>query len=197
MPRISKNCLFCNNHFVTEQKYINRGHGKYCTPLCASRGRPKKKNPPNQTCARCGTAFFRQPSHSKNSKSGLLFCSRLCKDSAQGINGMPELRLPHYGIGLSRRYYQTLGRRNLPQVCIGCGYDRNRKVLDIHHIDENKFNNSITNLAMVCPTCHREIHVGVRSSVPPFPYIDGGEARSSTGHGDFARVACTAVPSPD
>jgi len=46
--------------------------------------------------------------------------------------------------------------------CSVCGYDRMRQALDLHHTDNNRKNNEFSNLKVVCPTCHREIHLGAR-----------------------------------
>jgi hypothetical protein len=45
--------------------------------------------------------------------------------------------------------------RKTTQECIICGFD---KIVDIHHIDSNKQNNSTKNLIGLCPNHHRMIH---------------------------------------
>ena len=42
--------------------------------------------------------------------------------------------------------------------CVICTTPRKNKVLDIHHIDENKLNNSMDNLMSLCKSCHGKIH---------------------------------------
>lgn len=42
--------------------------------------------------------------------------------------------------------------------CADCGYKKYPKVLQVHHIDENRKNNSIENLVVLCPTCHNVRH---------------------------------------
>ena len=42
-------------------------------------------------------------------------------------------------------------------VCNICGEKRSH-VLQVHHIDENRKNNSISNLIVLCANCHLEIH---------------------------------------
>lgn len=39
--------------------------------------------------------------------------------------------------------------------CQSCGY---KEVLDLHHIDGNKFNNHPDNHVILCPNCHAKIH---------------------------------------
>lgn len=38
--------------------------------------------------------------------------------------------------------------------CCLCGYDKH---IDFHHIDGNRNNNDISNIASLCPNCHREV----------------------------------------
>jgi len=45
--------------------------------------------------------------------------------------------------------------RKTTQKCIICGFD---KIVDLHHIDLNKENQSTTNLVGLCPNHHRMIH---------------------------------------
>jgi len=168
--KIEKLCLRCSKPFITETKYLKRGHGKYCSSSCSSLSRTKKKHEKTIQCAQCSVMFYRQPSHLKNSKSGLYFCSRKCKEAAQQIGGMPELHPPHYGKGESRSAYKNIFRRKLKKSCRACGYDKDRRALDVHHVDGNNRNNRIENLAVLCPTCHREVHVGLREQSPPFLY---------------------------
>lgn len=44
--------------------------------------------------------------------------------------------------------------------CRQCGVARKYKILLIHHIDENKLNNSIDNLITLCGSCHSKVHWG-------------------------------------
>lgn len=45
--------------------------------------------------------------------------------------------------------------RRVTEKCVICGFD---KVVDLHHIDSNKENNSPKNLVGLCPNHHRMIH---------------------------------------
>ena len=39
--------------------------------------------------------------------------------------------------------------------CAVCGWDKDERVLEVHHIDENREHNDINNLIILCPTCHK------------------------------------------
>ena len=44
--------------------------------------------------------------------------------------------------------------------CMCCGWDEDDRILEVHHIDENRKNSHISNLCLLCPTCHRKITLG-------------------------------------
>ena len=59
---------------------------------------------------------------------------------------------PHYKNGI------RTGKRimlEIYEVCEICNSDKN---LEVHHIDENKENNEIGNLRMLCKSCHSKQH---------------------------------------
>lgn len=50
-----------------------------------------------------------------------------------------------------------------PHVCVVCGFGI-PDILEVAHLDGNRENNKISNLALLCPTCHRMHDVGLISS---------------------------------
>ncbi len=44
------------------------------------------------------------------------------------------------------------------KTCQKCGYAKD-KILQVHHIDENRNNNDLDNLQLLCPNCHFEHHL--------------------------------------
>jgi hypothetical protein len=42
--------------------------------------------------------------------------------------------------------------------CERCEYDDNHRILQIHHRDRNRSNNTFDNLELICPNCHCEEH---------------------------------------
>jgi hypothetical protein len=65
-----------------------------------------------------------------------------------------------YYIGKSNEYnkYYNKARRFYGEVCADCGWSKHPEVLQVHHINENRKDNSITNLVVLCPTCHNSRH---------------------------------------
>lgn len=156
-------CATCQLPFYARQSELNRGCGKYCSKPCTIKGTARAKTKvriPNVTCAYCQTDFYVSKTRKTNSKSSLFFCCRAHKDISQRLGGISAIQPPHYGTATYQdaETYRTCAFSNNPAKCDQCGYDRYKSVLEVHHIDHNRANNSITNLRILCPTCHTEHH---------------------------------------
>lgn len=109
-------------------------------------------------CDFCGKRFFRSPSE-LSQKSGFNFCCREHKDLAQRIDSgieFADLRPSHYNPEESKNYRKK-AFSNYPHLCLNCGWSEDEDILEVHHIDENRENNKIDNLMILCPTCHRKL----------------------------------------
>lgn len=161
MNTVTQVCLSCKNSFSPPLKEWKRGGGKYCSKQCSyKRIRTKTLKKPNHTCALCSLEFYRKESTKKNSRSGLYFCSRKCKEFAQSLNGnFTAIQPSHYGTcGENSSDYRLIAFRNLEAVCTRCKYNRYKSVLVVHHKNRNREDNSLDNLEILCPTCHAEEH---------------------------------------
>lgn len=156
--KVTKNCLYCDKEFKADVKELNRGYGLFCSRSCSAyHNAAKKMKPiPNCRCSLCNAPFYRS-STKQSSKSGHLFCSRLCKDVAQRIESeFRDLWPSHYGG--ARSDYRSIAFRIWDRKCDVCGYDEHPEVIEVHHRDGNRSNNEISNLQPLCPTCHRVAH---------------------------------------
>lgn len=156
--KFMKNCLQCNNLFSPEPREVARGYGKFCCLKCSciyNGNRRKKDRTPNVTCAMCHSDFYKNPYQIKKSKSGLVFCTPACKGQAQKIGGIVEVQPEHYG---TSEHYRKLAFKHYPNKCEICEYAKFPDVLEVHHRDNDHQNNTIVNLAILCPTCHVETH---------------------------------------
>jgi len=156
-----RRCEICGKKF--EASYVGHGKGlsKYCSKRCRRESISNQRrvnHQPNVVCAQCGKKFYKMPSRIKASKSGLHFCCRKCKDTGQRIeSGLSEIHPPHYACG--QRTYRTRALREHKHECLDCGWAEVPSVLEVHHIDNNRDNNTIENLVILCPTCHRIRHI--------------------------------------
>ena len=158
MKTINKSCLYCDKVFKASLREHKRGNARFCSISCGSKNRKQEKQP-NCVCNFCGNKFYKKPAHFVNSKSGLRFCSRVCKDEAQKLKyGITEIHPEHYGIDSG---YRAKALENYPNKCNICGYNKYVSVLEVHHKDKNRSNNKLDNLEILCPTCHTERHLGL------------------------------------
>ena len=163
MVFVEKNCLNCSKLFNAEDRYVKRGHGKFCCFLCSVEYRsklPKKCHLANANCAWCGVEFFRQESHKSKSKSRLFFCCREHKDLAQRIGGIIEIMPSHYGVGNGIHSYRESAISKLGMRCDMCGWDKHIAGIVVHHKDRNRSNNALYNLQVLCACCHAIEHWG-------------------------------------
>lgn len=160
MNKFTRNCDFCQEEYLAEQRYINRGQGLYCSRTCASKANHAKRKVDhelNTVCSYCDKPFYRSPSKKVSSRSGLFFCCREHKDLAQRIGGIKEIQPDHYGE--VTKDYRSTAFKTYPHCCHDCGYDEHEEVLQVHHVDINHNNNEIENLVILCPTCHEVRHL--------------------------------------
>lgn len=161
MKTIPKICPICNTQFDAPLREVNRGNAKVCSRKC-SRIKANmaniKNHAPNVTCAFCKKDFYISPSKFKNSRSGLYFCCRKHKDLAQRIGGIEQIQPPHYGTSKRRIDYRYIAFEKKPKICEVCSYSTYTEILQVHHRDYNRENNTIENLQILCPNCHMTHH---------------------------------------
>jgi hypothetical protein len=179
-PRVTRECKGCGKPFQPPMRDVNRGFGWFCSRACSQKHKshPEYGARITANCSYCGAPIIRLSSRASKSKSGLLFCQRSCKDSAQRLeSGIASIRPPHYGTAvgaIDAETYRNLAFRHHPARCNRCGYDRHKSVLRVHHRDRDRANRNPRNLEILCPTCHEEDH-----------YLngDGVYARNKSGGG--------------
>lgn len=157
-------CIEHDLIFTTKYENVaraNRAH--HICPKCQEADRLEKRNAVEVTCAYCGKKFLK-PESKLTAKSGLYFCCREHKDLAQCCESgerFDTMRPKHYGT--TQQNYRDLAFRHFEHKCSLCGWDEIPQILEVHHKDSNRSNNSIDNLVMLCPICHRKVTYGYAS----------------------------------
>ena len=137
------NCVVCGKAIYKRPVQIQRNKGQvFCGMDCY--GISCRKEVP---CVVCGKLML-SGLHKKT-------CSRSCANIHRtGIgykNGSPRDKVKSQR-ALKIRLLELRGKK-----CERCNYAK-YEILQIHHKDKNRRNNSTDNLELICPNCHYEEH---------------------------------------
>lgn len=99
-------------------------------------------------CAYCHQPIKRLKSDLKENKSGLVYCSRECGNRHKN---------EQYKLIDNCSDYRRTAFENYEHKCAVCGYQEDERVLEVHHIDEDRKNNFCNNLIILCPICHKKL----------------------------------------
>ena len=141
---MTQKCLECRHEFEVIAKESNRGNAKFCSRSCSAKSGNRGRKFIDYTCIRCGLPFQSKAYHAK-------YCSTKCK----AYTSVEKGNLPKQRNHLSARIRREFGL--LP--CFSCGWDR--AMCDVHHVVPRSKGggNTYDNLTIVCPNCHRLIHL--------------------------------------
>lgn len=142
-----KKCKTCRTTFYAPKNRL--ADRQTCSTACSGKQHRRRVR---VKCAMCHKRFERTVNKLKNSKSGVTFCTRACKDIGQRIEGIGAIHPAHYGNG--KFAYRNKAFKSLPAKCARCGYAKDKKMLDVHHRDRDRAHNHVTNLEVVCVWCH-------------------------------------------
>lgn len=164
---ITLHCNIHNTNFTANAECFMRKEIsiKSDCPICAIERRKKQNTLSECICAYCNQKFYRNPSKLLRSRSGLYFCCREHKDLAQRLDSGSEfdqMRPLHYSTigeeGEATLYtYRAVSFKAYPHQCAICGWKEDEDILQVHHIDENRQNNKLENLIILCPNCHAKL----------------------------------------
>lgn len=145
-------CKQCNKDFYAKPSWIKNGYGIYCSRLCKVEA---SKTGKIVECTICGIETYKMGKALRGSKSGKFFCSKSCQTKWRNVEFSQD-KHPNWKNGNSA-YRSLLTRQDTPKICRHC-HNSDLRVLAVHHIDKNHFNNAIDNLAWLCHNCHHLVH---------------------------------------
>lgn len=100
-------------------------------------------------CNYCHKKFKRLKSQlEKDNKARQVYCSKECG------NRHKNSLITQIKDGSNYRRNAFL---NYPHKCDICGWDEDERILEVHHLDEDRNNNKIENLRILCPICHKKL----------------------------------------
>ena len=151
-------CAYCGTEYEKELKRFNeaerKGSRHFCSQECKN---AIKRNGEERPCGYCGKMVYRTKSELEKSKSGEVFCNKSCSTAFNNQFKSGENHVAYTnGVGS----YRSKALRVQEHICSVCGWSEDERILEVHHIDEDRTNNDISNLIVLCPTCHRKITLG-------------------------------------
>jgi ribosomal protein S8E len=156
--QVEKSCEVCSKSFKI--KNYRKDSAKYCSVECHNQLRYANDRV-KIICLNCKKEATFSPSRKdKNFK----FCSIECKRELNSTEvGVRKQQKAHQIESRGRNFSRNIRRHLFKLVeakCQVCYYDKRTYCLEVHHIDENPNNQDLSNLAVLCTFCHRELHKG-------------------------------------
>lgn len=150
MPTVK--CRCCSKEFYSKPSWIRKGFGKFCSALCHHES---QKNGEIVNCFICKKKTYKTLKALKSSKSRKYFCGKSCQAKWRNTEFIGE-KHANWTTG-EYAYRSILRRHKIVQVCTLCR-TKDVRVLAVHHIDENHYNNDVQNLTWLCHNCHFLVH---------------------------------------
>ena len=148
-------CQNCSTQFYKKPSSIKAGEGKYCSLICK---RVAQRTGEMTSCFICQKEIYKSAKALRTSKSGKYFCSKSCQTIWRNSIVYVGSRHPNWKDGRSRDSYRSIIRRSgKVRRCVLCKIS-DMRILAVHHIDHNHFNNILENLAWLCHNCHFLVH---------------------------------------
>lgn len=145
-------CKLCSKEFYGKPCFLKNGWAKYCSAVCQYQARRNGKFLP---CEICGKKTYKQLRKLEKSKSGKFFCSKSCQTVWRN---QEFIGIKHHNWKTGLASYRTvLSRNKIPKFCNLCK-TKDERVLATHHIDKDRKNNHVSNLAWLCNNCHFLVH---------------------------------------
>lgn len=146
---ITLHCNECGYEWQVKPTAVLYDDYKHYCPNCKAQNTGKIV-----TCAYCGKRIRRVNSDIKKNQSGYFYCSKSCGNAHKNI-----IRAKN-GEWDDSNNYRLKAFNSFEHRCMICGWDEDERILEVHHLDSNRENNDISNLSILCPTCHRKITLG-------------------------------------
>ncbi len=137
--KVIKVCEVCGStHEVPKHR---QDIARYCSRPCYYKAMTTKGTV-TYTCEVCAVQFLSAPSKDRK------YCSARCR----GLGSRS------HNPGSKNTYRVWFQRRGALVECERCNYNAHPEVLVIHHKDRDRQNNDLSNLEVLCPTCHAVEH---------------------------------------
>ncbi len=146
-------CKICKKEFSVKPFSVRHGWGIYCSAKCKHFGFRTGKF---VVCEICKKETYKSKRALARSKSGKFFCSKSCQTiwrNQQYVGARHKL----WKGGWNVNYRKLILESGKKPICLLCS-EADTRIIVVHHIDENRSNNSKKNLVWLCRNCHHLVH---------------------------------------
>lgn len=174
-------CKHCNQEFDFKSTSEKANHSRWCDK------NPKRNNTENLKkaqkkindnklgeiktytvqCTTCQTNFEVEEREKQFPTKENYYCSKSCANSVGGKANSKKL------LEDNKLSYRVIAEKHHEKKCLVCGFD---KIVEVHHVDEDHFNNKPENLVWLCPNHHQMYHtIEYKDEIKPYikKYIMG------------------------
>lgn len=128
-------------------------------------------------CNRCLKEFLIRKGDSQKHQGYCRPCNSKVRSDAKVQSGewlkilkRPRNKEQHGRWKDGRQIYRKIAYQIFKKECALCG--EKEKMIQIHHIDKNRYNNSIDNLIPTCASCHKKIHYEIKNGCESYEAIE-------------------------
>lgn len=146
-------CKNCKKEFYVKPCALKKGWGQFCSSDCHyinSRAGEYKE------CFICKEKIYKNNTELNRSKSKKYFCSKSCQTKWRNTEYKGDKHLLWKG-GSNIDYRKIILNSGIIEKCTLCDSE-DKRVLAVHHVDKNRKNCNISNLAWLCHNCHHLVH---------------------------------------
>jgi hypothetical protein len=149
---LKRKCKVCRKEFFTKPSHAALGWGIYCSNNCHYQDARKGKE---EKCFICGKTSYYSQQRLERCKSKKYFCGKSCQTKWRNTQySGPKHMLWKNGRWTYRDVILRSGKAKMCNLC----KTKDERVLAVHHVDENKLNFNLENLAWLCHNCHKLVH---------------------------------------
>ncbi len=146
------NCEYCKEEFECSTRRFNH-NTKYnlkihCSKECSYKAKVKNVI---VKCNYCNKEIVKKKYNLNKTKSGNYYCNKSCANSKNNTLYKTGEKHPNFTNG--KGSYRSRKLKDSDFSCENCGI-RDKRVIEVHHIDKNRDNNKLDNLKILCANCH-------------------------------------------